>query len=63
MRFVGAVYCPRVEKRVKLGDDYRYGQEFVCPGCGVRVEATDHSKKNPPRRNVQITTERPVVSA
>jgi len=40
LRFVGArVYCPRVERRVKLSADHRYGDEFVCPGCGVKVPA------------------------
>jgi hypothetical protein len=58
-RFIGGVvYCPRRETRQHLGLDHLYGQEFICPGCGVRIDATDHFKKNPPRRYVQITLEK-----
>lgn len=46
MRFVaGTILCPRMERRYNLGDDHRYGQEFVCPGCGVRIPATAYYKR------------------
>lgn len=46
-RFVGGtVYCPWSERRVQLGLKHKYGDEFLCPGCGVRIEATKHFKRN-----------------
>ena len=46
LRFIGStIRCPRAEKRINLGIEHRYGQEFVCPGCGVRIDATDYFKR------------------
>lgn len=53
-RFIGGViYCPRREKRVHLGLDHHYGQEFVCPGCGVRIDATDHYIRQAQKREAR----------
>jgi hypothetical protein len=47
MRFIGgAIYCPRVQHRVQLGLEHRYGSEFVCPGCNVRIDATAYFVKH-----------------
>ena len=40
MRFVGGtILCPRISRRYNLGLDHHIHDEFVCPGCGVRVPA------------------------
>jgi hypothetical protein len=45
-RYVGGtVYCPRMAKRYNLGLDHRIQDEFVCPGCGVRIPAIQVAKR------------------
>jgi len=47
MRFVGGqVYCPRTQARHFYGLDHRYGTEFVCLGCGVRIPETAYRARS-----------------
>lgn len=35
----GTIYCPRAQRRFHLGLNHGYPDEYVCPGCNVRIPA------------------------